>query len=405
MDLPAYEQSIIRPRGLKFNYPKLKDDIEVDVAVVGGGKTGVETAYNLSEAGLKVAVLEQYNLGAGTTGHTTGKVTSQHNLIYAKLVDHLGKKAAKLYAEANESAIKVIDEILNKEKIDTGWQRADNFVFTTQTDQVREFEREAKAAANLGLPASFVKRSDLPFPIAAAVKFANQAHFSAQKYIDGLAKKIVKKGGMIFENGAVKHFQDGDRPVIKTDHGSVTAKDVIVATNVPTKPLLARFSYCAYEYPQMSYIVAGKPKIKLKGMYISPDDEHYSLLPVGETLLVGGENHIPAPLTALTAKKRYQKLAEYGAKNFGIEKIDYRWKARDYIGYDGVPIVGKMYHWSKHLYVATGFKKWGLTNSTVAAMILRDTILGDVNPWAEIYDPHRPSLIKSIPYAVKEHLS
>jgi glycine/D-amino acid oxidase-like deaminating enzyme len=405
MKLPAYEQSIIRPRGLKFNYPKLKGDTDVDAAIVGGGKTGIEAAYLLTEAGLKVAVIEQYNLGAGTTGHTTGKVTSQHGIGYADLIDRLGRKTAKLYANANEAAIASIEKTLNKESIDTGWQRADNFVFTTDPKRVKQFEREAKAAASLDLPASLETKTDLPFTISAAVKFRNQAHFSAQKYVDGLAEVIMKRGGLIFENSRAKHFKDGRQPSIKTAEGTIRAKDIIIATNVPTWPLFARGTYCAYEYPQMSYIVAGKPKYKLKGMYISPDDEHYSLLPAGETLLVGGENHIPFPLTSLMAKTRYQKLAEYGAHHFGIEKIDYRWKARDYIGYDGIPLVGKLYHWSKHLYIATGFKKWGLTNTTVAATILRDLILGQPNDLAEVYSPHRDSLIRSIPHAITEHFS
>jgi glycine/D-amino acid oxidase-like deaminating enzyme len=353
-----------------------------------------------------VAVLERKAIGNGTTGHTTGKVTSQHNLVYKDLQERLGSKAARVYGRANQQAIEEIDKIIKKEKIDCGWERADNYVYTAKKDRVKEFEQEAKTARNLGLPASFHKTSPLPFKIAAAVKFDSQAHFSAQKYIESLAKSINSGGSLVFENSRATAFFDGPTCIVKTLGGKVRAKKIIVATNVPTSPLLARLSYCLLEYPHTSYLVAGRPKIKLNGMYISPDKGYYSLLPVGkgnkQILLIGGESHIPGLGLPMP---RQQKLADFGQKHFGVSKIDYRWGARDYTAYDGIPLVGRLYPWSKNLYVATAFKKWGLSHSMVSGMILRDLINGEKNEWADVYNPHRPSVIKSIPHTIAEELS
>lgn len=399
MKLPAQEKSLLKPGGFKTTYSRITKDIKADTVIVGGGIAGISTAYLLAKAGQKVSVLEKDAIGSGTTGHTTGKVTSQHNLTYAELIKRHGRQKARLYAQSNQMAVEEIRQLIRDENIDCGWEDADNYVYTTRSERTSEFKAEAKAAKDLGLPASFEKTSPLPFPIAAAVKFSGQGHFSAQKYIEALAKKIRKMGGQIYEDSKVTNFQDG---AVSTNNHQVVAENVVVATNVPSWPLIARAAYCLLEYPTTSYIVAGKPKIKLSGMYISPDDGWYSILPVGDTLLVGGENHIPG---LGRAKTRQRKLAGFAKTHFGVENIDYRWHARDYLAYDNVPLVGKLYPWSKHMFVISAFKKWGLSHSMVAAQIISDEILGQNNKFASLYNPHRLSAISSIPRVVVDSFS
>lgn len=407
LKLPDQEVSLLKPDGFKPSYPKLKSDIEVDTVVVGGGITGLTAAYLLKQSGQKVAVLEKDAIGSGTTGHTTGKVTSQHNLFYADLADRLGDAKARLYGQANQRAVSEIGRLIKQAKIDCGWEVADNYVYTADRSQVNTFKREAEVAASLGLPATYETTSPLPFEIAAAVKFNDQAHFSAQKYSEALAKLINGKGSQVYEETKATGFYDDLPCVVATAHAKVIAQNIIVATNVPSLPLAARGTYCILEYPTTSYIVAGRPKVKLSGgMYISPDKQHYSLLPIGkgnsQILLVGGQNHIRGLGHAET---NYQKLADYAKANFGMEKIDYKWQAWDYIAYDNVPLIGRLYPWSKHLYVATAFKKWGLAHSMVAGLLLCDLITGQPNEWAELYTPHRLSPIKSIPRVIAEYLS
>jgi glycine/D-amino acid oxidase-like deaminating enzyme len=405
LKLPDKEESLLRPGEVKPAYPELREDIELDTVVIGGGITGITTAYLLKQAGQKVAVIEKATIGSGTTGHTTGKVTSQHNLIYAELSERLGAQKARIYAQANQTAVEQIDRIIKAERIDCGWERADNYVFTTQRRRVREFKQEAKIAAGLGLPASFETTSPLPFKITGAVKFTGQAHFSAQKFINHLAAKVNKGDCKVFENTRAIGINDDAPGIVKTINGRVVAKNIVVATNVPTFPLLARGLYCALEYPHTSYIVAGRPKIKLSGMYISPDKNHYSILPVGkgkeQIVLIGGQNHIRGHGRAAP---NYQKLAGYAEVKFGVKSISYKWKAWDYMAYDNVPLIGKLYPWSKHLYVASAFKKWGLAHSMVAAMILRDSITGQPNEWADLYSPQRLSPITSIPHVIANSL-
>jgi glycine/D-amino acid oxidase-like deaminating enzyme len=385
----------------KPTYPELENDIETDVAIIGGGVTGLNTAYLLTKAGLKVVVLEKNSLASGTTGGTTGKVTSQHSVKYADLQQRFGERIARLYGEANEAAINQTEQIIMTEKIACDWSRADNYIYTTKQERLASFKEETDVASKLGLPASFETTLDLPFEVAGAVKFANQAKFQAKDYVLGLAKVIQGQGSQVYENSEAVGFDDGEPATVITRKAKVTAKHVIVATKVPAAPLAARLTYCFYEFPTTSYIVASKTKTNLKGMYLSPDKDNYSVLPLGDYLLIGGEDHLP---TMINHRKHYKKLAAYGEQNFGLQKIDYMWRAMDYLPYDGIPLIGKVYPWSKHLYTATAFQKWGLSTSMVAANILHDLILGRATPVAEIYRTHRLKTVLSMPRAIKQLL-
>jgi glycine/D-amino acid oxidase-like deaminating enzyme len=402
--LSAAETSYWQASAPASQYPSAKGDIKVDVIVVGGGITGLTTAYLCKQAGLKVAVLEKNTIGSGTTSKTTGKLTSQHNLMYNRLVARHGKKVAKIYADANQTALEMVQELIHSQNIECGLAADDNYVFTTKSSMLNEFKAEARTARALGLPATFETKLDLPFKVVAAVKFAGQAKFNAQKYALALASLVHERGSFVFERSNVTSFYGGQPARVHTGRATITGTDIVVATKVPAGPLAARGVYAALEYPHTSYIVAGRPESEVRGMYISPDQGHYSILPVvneeGNLLLIGGENHIPG---LGRPNKRYKQLAAYARKYFGISTIEYRWKGMDYLAYDNIPLIGKVYPWSEHLYTATGFKKWGLTTSMVAAIILRDAILGQSNPWATVLDSTRLRPVASIPYALFHH--
>lgn len=406
LDIPKRNQSFWRDSYRSPRYPELKDDIEVEAIVVGAGITGLTTAYLLKRSGLTVAVLDKDTVGGGTTGRTTGKVTSQHGLIYTDLSVRLGDEVARSYAQANQSAIELIDSIIALEQINCQWQRESHYVYTSDSRRVGDFAEEVKTALRLGLPASYEPAAPLPFATTAAVKFANQGRINAQQYTLGLAGAIDGKGSYVFEHSPVTRLVDGSPCRIKTPAGSVTAQHLVVATNVPTLPLAARGAYCLLEYPTESYIVAARGATMPQGMFISPDDDHYSILPVesdsGPVLLIGGGGNIAG--LHMNKRKRYRQLTDYASRHFGATSITHAWSDRDYIAYDGVPLIGKLYPWSKHLYVASAFRKWGLTNGTVAAMILSDTIMGADNPYASMFKATRLSPMASIPRTALKYL-
>ena len=141
---------------------KLKEDIDLDVCVIGGGITGISTAYNLSQAGKKVAVLERGKIAASTTGNTTGKITSQHGLFYKYLTDNYGKEYAKNYYNANQEAIENIAKIIEEESIECDFERQDAYVFTRSIEEIQKIKDEVNAVQNFGGEAEFVENIDAP---------------------------------------------------------------------------------------------------------------------------------------------------------------------------------------------------------------------------------------------------
>jgi glycine/D-amino acid oxidase-like deaminating enzyme len=380
-------------------YAPLEGDLTVEAVVIGGGVAGLSAAYLLKQAGLSVAVLEKSRIGGGVSGHTTGKVTSQHNVYYTMLAKQFGTAKARAYAEANQTAIDRIEQIITSEGIDCDWQREDAYVFTEKPAEVAKLQEEARIAQSVGLPASFETSTPLPFAVRGAVRFTRQGKFHAGKYMQGLARAIHGDGSYVFEATEARGVHDGVPCRVATKRGTVTAHHVIVATNVPF-PLFTHIYYGVYEYPLKSYIVAAKINKPLAGMYITPGGPLRSILPITsggqQWLLIGGESHFPG---FGIAKNRHQRLADYAKERFTIDSIDYRWSTWDYMSNDSVPLIGKLHPWSRQVYVATGFMKWGLSTSMVSGMILCDMILGKKNPWFNTFNASRFSPVAALPKA------
>lgn len=404
LELPKEQRSFWLDSAPPSQFPQLKENIDCDVAIVGGGIAGITVAYKLKQAGLSVAVLEKNTIASGTTAGATGKVTMQHGLIYAELLRRFGDELTRRYAALSRKAFDDIRSLVKEKNIACDWHDADNFVYTADHKTTESLKWEVAVAAGMGLPASYETNLTLPFETIGAVKFAGQAYFSAVKYVRALAGLIDGGGSYVFEHSQAAGIHEGMPCTVKAEGGKITAKNLIVATKVPAAPLIGRFTYAASEYPLTSYVVAGKYEGDLKDMYISPDKSHYSLLPVhagkDKLLLVGGENHVPG---LKRSEPNHRKLADYAQRQFGIQEITFRWKAMDYLAYDNLPLVGRLYPWSKQAYMIGGFKKWGLNLSIVAANILTQAIVEGDRRNTELFAPHRLSAPALIPKAAIEY--
>lgn len=372
--------------------PTLDRDIEADVCIVGAGIAGLTAALRLKYAGCTVAVLESRKIGHQVTGRSNAKATSQHGLVYADLAARLGEEAARLYGEANQTAIEYIAGRVQDLGIDCGFERRAAYVFTGDAARVPELEREAETARRLGLPACLVRDVPLPYPAEAAVRFDDQAQINPLAYLDALATAVEGGSCNVFENTRALAIEDGEPAVVTTADGRVRAKNVIVATNLPVIP---EGDFHEKTGPRSHPVVAATipEQDAPDGMFLCVDAPTHSVrtAPFGDgrrLLVVVGESYVPGEVADVAGM--VGSLAGFVADRFPTAApVQWHWINMDYDSVDRIPFVGLATRQSRHLHVATGFSSWGITGGTVAGLLLADAINGLDNPWQPLYDAAR----------------
>ena len=382
---------------IKFN--TLNENIETDVCIIGAGIFGLTCAYYLSNLGYNVTILEKYEIGQKTTAHSTAKITSQHGLFYDYLITSYGKKYAKDYLDVNEEAIRNIKDIIDKEKISCDFEFQNNYVYTTNEQELRTIKKEVSALESIGFKnCDFVTKTGLPFEIAGAVCFKNQAQFNPSKYLLGLCKSITSHNGQIYTNTTVIDVQkENSYYYTFTEHNnSIKSKYVIMANHYP----FINFPgfYFAKMYQSTSYVIAVDTKKTLfNGMYINFTNPIFSYrtakLDGKEVLLVAGGDHKTGQPTCY--KDSYGILEDEVKKYYPDCEIISKWNTRDCISLDKIPYIGRYSNLMSNMFVGTGFKKWGITSSNVAANIVVDTILGKSNKYSYLFDSTRLKPIKN----------
>lgn len=389
------------------SYPKLQNNINVDVTVVGGGIAGITTAYLLTKSGLKVALLEADVLLKGTTGHTTAKVTSQHHLIYDELIKQIGKEKAALYYKANEDARKFIESLIKEHNIDCNLEAQDAYVFTNSEQYVQKLKDEAAAYEALGIAGEYVTNIPLNIPIIAALRMDGQSQFHPLQYLTTLVKQMSEAGCQIYEQSTAVDIEKGEQPSVVTADGfSVTSDNIVICSHFPFHDGMGM--YFARMYAERSYALAIKTDIEFPGgMYINAEEPSRSIrsaksadgVPV---LIVGGQNHKTGQ--GVCTINHYEELQRYASEQFNASEIMYRWSAQDLVTGDKIPYIGRITSVSSNVYVATGFKKWGMTGATAAAMLLNDLIQDKENEYEELFSPSRPLTFETVKDLVVENL-
>ena len=389
--------------------PLPEGQLDVDVAVLGGGIAGLTTAYALALEGRQnVVVLEAGRIVAGVTGYTTAKVTVAHNLVYADLLDRFDLETAKGYAESQSAALQWVRDAVAREGIECELEDRPSLVYTEVADDREKVEAEVDAARQCGLDVELVTDSDLPYDIVAGVRLGGQAQFHPRKYLLALAERFVELGGRIYEQTAALDVDPGDPCVVKTNRGEVRAKEVVVATHYPFLDRGLLFSRLA-PYRDVVVAVAVPEDAAPEVMAISTGSEEGGTHSVrstpyedGQRLLVitGGQYKTG---TTSAVEEHYTELQDWVRERFGTGEVAHRWSTQDTSSVDRLPYIGRLPLSGEHVWVATGFSAWGMTGGTMAGMILADLLQGRENPWAHLYDPGRIDVKPSAAKFVKEN--
>lgn len=398
MRIPNQSMSYWKDHPAPRTFAPLNMNLTVDVVVVGGGITGILTAWLLSKKGKKTALIEAKKLTDGTTGFTTAKISSQHGLIYDELIRTMGEDKARLYYEANEEAIAFLKKTVEDLKIDCDFTAQDAYVYITTNEMRSALEKELDAYEKLGINGGIAGASaqeKLPFDIAEALVMRDQAQFHPVKLLEALIEDMADRVH-IFEDTRAEAI---DGHAVKTVSGhKIVCNDIVVASHFPFNDFDGL--YFAKLHPERSYAIGVKGDRQLEdGMYISEDKPSRSIrqatMETGESLLIiGGENH-PVGRSEQETMHHYEELADFAKRHFGAKEVLYRWSAQDLITLDRVPYIGRTH---ENCYVATGYAKWGMTNGTVAAHVITDLITKGESRYADLYDPKR---MKAKPADVK----
>jgi glycine/D-amino acid oxidase-like deaminating enzyme len=352
-------------------FEQLKHDLKTDVLIIGGGLTGLLLALKLKELGVQYTLVEANTICSGVTLNTTAKITYQHSLIYSKINKSFGAEMAEMYYKSNQEALK--EYKAKCKNIDCDFEEKDAFVYSlNRSDKINE---ECEILNKIKADFEFCnKLNDLPFSVAGAVKFKNQAQFNPLKFVKGIVKDFN-----IYENTKVLSF-DGKSYV--TNGGKITANKTIVATHFP---IFNKFGFYPIKlYQDRSYVIALQNAKTVDGMYIDENPIGLSFRMYNDLLLLGGGAH-------RTGKEggNWKELTKFKNRFYPVSKEVTRWATQDCMSLDGIPYIGQYSKTAPDIFVATGYNKWGMTSSMVAANLLCDLVMGNENEYSTLYSPAR----------------
>lgn len=373
------------------NKENLKDK-SYDVLIIGAGLTGLNTAYLLKDSGFKIGIIDATTLGYGVTGYTTAKITVQHDFFYDYLINSFSLEEANQYLKANEEGLKLIKKIIDENNIQCDFKEQTAYVYATDETELKQIKKEMEAYERLGIDGFFTENVPLPNKALGAIGIRNQGQFNPLKYLYSLYNILNKSGNCdIYENVRALNIKPHSGHIdVEIEEGNIHANKVVVTSHYPFDDSFGLYFLRLYQ--DKSYIIAARTKEEpFEGMYINIKDPIYSIRyqfsDKENLLLLGGGNHRSGEKE--NEEDSYKELESFLNTNFKGAEIVSKWSTQDCMTYDKIPYIGLYSKSVDNLFVATGYKKWGMTHSAAAAIILRNKILNISDDFSEIFNPAR----------------
>jgi glycine/D-amino acid oxidase-like deaminating enzyme/nitrite reductase/ring-hydroxylating ferredoxin subunit len=386
------------------SYPALSQNIEVDVAIIGGGMTGITAAAHLIKAGKKVAIIEAHKIGGVTTGYSTGNLYIPVQPFYQHIQSKFNFETTKAIAHSRQFAIDYIENNIKEKNIACHFSRRPWYGYTADHERI-SLDKEVDLLKKMDIPIDYVNELPLKLKFKKAVLMPNQARFNPLQYVISMAEDLAKKGCMIFEDTRVTNVTEKEECVLETAHGKVTAKKVLMATHTPIG-----FNYSQmFTAPYRSYVVSVRLKDNNypEGHFWDLDRPPHAICTHAERgnnpelLMVAGSHHKVGQDKNTIA--RFKELEMFLKDHFSVSDVAYQWSAQHYQSADNAPYIGLASRSAKHTYIATGYFADGLVYGTLAGIIIGDLILENKNPLTEIYQSNRFDPIASFAFLAKEN--
>lgn len=388
------------------SYPELSHDIEVDVAIIGGGITAITAAEQLIRAGKKVAVIEAGKIGGVTTGYSTGNLYIPVQPFYQNIENKFNLETAKAIAHSRKFAIDYIESHIKEKNINCGYSRRPWYGYTADHERI-SLDKEVELFKKMEIPIEYVNELPLAFKFKKAILMPNQARFNPLQYVISMAEYLAKNGCLIFENTRVTHIKENDVCFLETAHGKVKAQKTIMATHTPIGINPAQM----FMAPYRSYVVSVRLKNNNypEGHFWDLDRPPHATCTHAvssanpELLMVAGSHHKVGQ--EKDTIKHFKELEKFLNDHFSVAEVAYQWSAQHYQSADTIPYIGLASRSAKHSYIATGYFADGLIYGSLAGIIISDLILEKNNPLIDIYQSNRFDPIASATFLTKESMN
>ncbi|MCU7514042.1 MAG: FAD-dependent oxidoreductase [Ignavibacteria bacterium] len=384
---------------------RLERNLKVDVVVIGGGISGLTTAYLLTREGKNVAIMEDGEIGSGESGRTTAHISNALDDRYSYIRELLGEENARLAAESHSAAIGKVEKIVNEEKIDCDFERLPGYLFLHPSDKKKTLDDELKATHEAGIRTEMIEGvPGIPLETGPCLMFPDQATFNPMKYYDGLAAAIVRNGGLIFTN---THASKVTNLGVTSDKGfTIRADYIVVATN---SPINDTFAIHTKQAPYRTYVIGGlvRKGSLPRALWWDTGDQnsiwtsdpyHYVRLqnfsPEYDLLIAGGEDHKTGQPDeeGVQEEDKYNNLVMWTMERFPVESFEYKWSGQVMEPVDAMAFIGRNPMDSDNVFIVTGDSGNGMTHGTIAGILITDMIMGRQNPWQDLYDPSRKTV-------------
>lgn len=373
--------------------PRLKTDIKTDILIIGGGITGLSTAYFLKDSNKDVVLVEQNKIGHGTTAKTTGKLTYLQGTVYQKLENIYGIDTTKKYLESQKEAIDIVKAIIIKNNIKCDYQSNSSYVFTDKSDL--KINNEIQVFKKINVPYKVRRSLPIPFPCNYAIRIEDSAVFHPIKYLMQLKEICLQNNIKLYENTMIKQLKKTSNGYIAyTDKYKIEANKVVLACHYPffLKPgFFPLKTYLKKAYVTASLIDSTKCFNAInedKGVHsirYYSDSKDY-IIYTSESRSLGNN---------MNNEKKYKDMFWKTNSNIS-DKIKYYWFNYDVMTSDYMPLIGYYEKYNQDLLIGTGYNSWGMTNGTLAGKIISDLIMGNENKYIDLFNPNRSTNLLKI---------
>lgn len=364
-------------------YPRLNQDINVDILIIGAGITGISTAYHLKNSKLKICVVDRNKIGRGISSKTTGKLTYLQDLLYTKITKKHSCDTARQYLNAQKEAIKMVNKIVKDNNIDCNLTKQKSFLFATSDVDVNKVKHEAELLKYMGVK---IKKEKLPINIANyyAVSVDDTYYFHPLKYINALANICVQKNVLMYENTRIVNVNKKDSIYeCSTINNKIFAKKVVFACHYP-------FFVFPFIFPlkgnlERSYISASlvKNNQEISGINVASESKSFRYHQDKQNYFIylNGSHNLAC---------KYNTSANFAELIDDLNKLNltpkYIWSNIDIVTNDYLPYIGRL---DENLFIGTGYNTWGMTNGSIAGKILSDLVLNKENKYQKLFNPKR----------------